>query len=239
VRAVIVDDERLARADLRRLLEAAGGVEVVGEARSCAEAVAMIDALAPALVFLDIQMPDGDGFTVLDRLAAAPFVVFTTAFDQYAVRAFEVSALDYLLKPIAPDRLAAAIARAAAYQRAAPTAPAGERPLGRGQRIFVRDGDRCWFVPVEQIALIEAEGNYARLSFGAERALVARSLGAVADRLDPELFFRANRQQIINLDFVASLAPWPNDGYLVRLTDGRQIEMSRRQARLFHAARRF
>ena len=116
--------------------------------------------------------------------------------------------------------------------------PGADRPLGRGERIFVRDGERCWFVPVERIALIEADGNYAQLTFDGERAMIARSLGAIADRLDPALFFRANRQQIINLDFVESLVPWPNDGYLVRLAGGREIEMSRRQARLFHAARR-
>jgi two-component system LytT family response regulator len=234
VKALLVDDERLARNELRRMLELVDGVEVVGEARNVGDAVDQITRLRPDLVFLDVQMPDGDGFDVLDRLDEAPAVIFTTAFDHYALQAFEVNALDYLVKPIAPERLAAAVARAATR-----TAPATEpRHLGRGQRIFVRDGERCWFVAIEEIVLIESEGNYVRLHFAGHRPLLPRSLGAIADRLDPALFFRANRRQIINLSCIVSLAPWPNDGYLVELTGGLKIEMSRRQARLFQAATR-
>jgi len=173
---------------------------------------------------------------MLERLDEAPAVVFTTAFDHYALKAFEVNALDYLVKPIAPERLAAALARAAARL---PAGGAGEeRQLGRGQRIFVRDGERCWFVAVEEIVLFESEGNYARLHFAGHRPLLLRSLNAIGERLDPALFFRANRRQIINLDCIESLAPWPNDGYLVKLTGGLEVEMSRRQARLFQARTR-
>ncbi|HEX3764070.1 MAG TPA: response regulator [Kofleriaceae bacterium] len=163
MRALIVDDERLARNELRRLLEALGEVEVVGEARNADEAVEQIGRLRPDLLFLDIQMPGCDGFELLERLSEAPRVIFTTAFDRYALRAFEVSALDYLVKPIAPARLAAAVAKAAAVPAAGAADPAG--PLGRGQRIFVRDAERCWFVAIEDIVLIESEGNYARLHF--------------------------------------------------------------------------
>jgi two-component system LytT family response regulator len=221
------------------MLDAAGGVDVLGEARNADEAIELIGRLSPDLVFLDVQMPGCDGFQLLERLDAAPFVIFTTAFDHYALRAFEVSALDYLVKPIAPERLAAALAKAAASRNetAWPDA-APDRVLGRGQRIFVRDGERCWFVPIEQIVVIESEGNYARLRFGSDRPLVPRSLNAIGERLDPAMFFRANRRQIINLEKIESLAPWPNDGYLVRLTGGIEVEMSRRQARLFLAARR-
>ncbi|HET7506117.1 MAG TPA: LytTR family DNA-binding domain-containing protein [Kofleriaceae bacterium] len=238
MRAIIVDDERLARSELTRMVDAAGGVELVGEARNAAEAAELIGRLRPDLVFLDVQMPDADGFQLLERLEVAPFVIFTTAFDHYALRAFEVSALDYLVKPIAPERLAAALARAAMWVDALP-APRGPEVLGRGQRIFVRDGDRCWFVPVERIVVIESEGNYARLCFDGQRPVVPRSLNAIGDRLDPAMFFRANRRQIVNLEHVEAIAPWPNDGYLVRLTGGFEVEMSRRQARLFQAARRF
>jgi two-component system LytT family response regulator len=241
MRAVIVDDERLARNELRRMIEAAGSVELIGEAKNAAEAVEMIDRLRPELVFLDVQMPDADGFELLERLDAAPFVIFTTAFDHYALRAFEVSALDYLVKPVAAERLSAALAKAAAWQRAqpSPAAPAGpEQALARGQRIFVRDGDRCWFVPVEQILLIESEGNHARLWFGEHRPLLPRSLNSIEERLDPAVFFRANRRQIINTEAIESLVPWPNDGYLVKLTGGIEVEMSRRQARMFLATRR-
>jgi two-component system LytT family response regulator len=237
VKALIIDDERLARNELRRLLGAVEGIEVVGEARDAEDALAQIARLSPDLLFLDVQMPGSDGFQLLERLDDAPSVIFTTAFDHYALRAFEVSALDYLVKPIAPARLAAAVAKAAA--RAPSAAPADpDRPLGRTQRIFVRDGERCWFVPVEDIVLIESEGNYARLYFAEHRPLLPRSLNAIGDRLDPALFFRANRRQIINLERIESLTPWPNDGYLVKLGGGLEVEMSRRQARLFHTRAR-
>jgi two-component system LytT family response regulator len=234
VKALIVDDERLARNELRRMLEATGLVEVAGEAKNADEAVELIGRLRPDLVFLDVQMPECDGFELLERLDHAPAVVFTTAFDSYALQAFAVNALDYLVKPIAPERLAAALARAAA--RVAP--PLAAERLGRGQRIFVRDGERCWFVAIEEIRLIESDGNHVRLHFAAERPLLPRSLQAIEDRLDPALFFRANRRQIINLEHIESLVPWPNDGYLVKLAGGLEVEMSRRQARLFQAQAR-
>ena len=239
MKALIIDDERLARNELRRLLAAFGDIEIVGEARNADDALEQIARLHPDLLFLDVQMPGSDGFELLERLDEAPRVIFTTAFDRYALRAFDVSALDYLVKPIAPERLAAAVAKAAAAiakAAARPTDPGG--PLGRGQRIFVRDGERCWFVPVEDIILIESEGNYARLHFAGHRPVLPRSLNAIGDRLDPALFFRANRRQIINLERIETLAPWPNDGYLVKLTGGLEVEMSRRQARLFHAKAR-
>lgn len=237
MRALIIDDERLARNELRRMLDAIGNVEVVGEARNADDAIEQIGRLHPALLFLDVQMPGCDGFELLERLDEAPSVIFTTAFDHYALRAFEVSALDYLVKPIAPERLAAAVAKAAA-RAPDPAAEPGGQHLRRGQRIFVRDGERCWFVAVQDIALIESEGNYVRLYFAGHRPLLPRSLQAIGDRLDPALFFRANRRQIINLERIESLAPWPNDGYLVKLTGGLQVEMSRRQARLFQARSR-
>jgi two-component system LytT family response regulator len=248
VKALLVDDERLARNELRRMLEPMADVEVVGEAKNARDAVDDIRRLRPDLVFLDVQMPDGSGFDVLERLDEAPAVIFTTAFDQYALQAFEVNALDYLVKPIAPARLAAAVARAAS-RLPAPADRHLDKPgqpeqrddpdhLGRGKRIFVREGERCWFVAVEEIVLIESEGNYVRLHFAGHRPLVARSLQAIADRLDPALFFRANRRQIINVSCIESLTPWPNDGYLVKLTGGLEVEMSRRQARLFQAATR-
>lgn len=231
MKVLIVDDERLARAELRRLLAAIPEVEIVGEARNADEAEAQIHQLHPELVLLDVQMPGGSGFDLLERLDVAPAVIFTTAYDQYALRAFEVSALDYLVKPIAPDRLAAALAKVAIR-------PAAGGPLGRNQRIFVRDGDHCWFVAVEDIVLIESEGNYARLYFASHQPVLPRSLNAIAERLDPAMFFRANRRQIVNLEHIATIAPWPNDGYLVTLVGGLRVEMSRRQARLFQARAR-
>ena len=234
MRAVIVDDERLARNEMRRLLDAHGGVEILGEARNADEAEDQIARLKPDLVFLDVQMPGRDGFALLEALDDTPAVIFTTAFDQYALRAFEVSALDYLVKPIPPDRLAAAIARAAS--RLTPVAPTAR--LGAGRKIFVRDGERCWFVAVEDIVVMASEGNYTELWFAGHRPMLPRSLAALEDRLDPALFFRANRRQLINLRHVASITAALDGGLTVTLTGGLTVEMSRRQARRFQAQTR-
>jgi two-component system LytT family response regulator len=234
MRVVIVDDERLARNELRRLLAVFPDVEVVAEARNAGEALEQIARLRPDLILLDVQMPDCDGFQLLERLDGTPAVIFTTAFDHYAVRAFEVSALDYLVKPIDPDRLAAAIARAAS-QIGATGEPAR---LGAGRKIFVRDGDRCWFVALEDIMVMESEGNYTTLYFGTHRPMLARSLVSLEQRLDPSVFFRANRRQIINLHHVASIAPAVDGGLRVTLTGGLEVAMSRRQARRFQASTR-
>jgi two-component system, LytTR family, response regulator len=234
VKVLIVDDERLARSELRRMLEALHEIEVVGEARSADEAIDLIACLQPDLLLLDVQMPECDGFELLERLDDAPAVIFTTAFDHYAVRAFEVSALDYLVKPIPPDRLAAALARAAT--RLAPATEAGR--LGAGRKIFVRDRERCWFVALEDIVVMESEGNYTTLYFGPHRPMLPRSLSALEQRLDPAMFFRANRRQIINLQHVTAIAPALDGGLRVTLTGGIDVAMSRRQARQFQASTR-
>jgi|SRR5215831_2270263 len=249
MKALIVDDERLARNELRRLLQSFPEVDIVGEARNADEAFVQIEQLQPELLFLDIQMPGADGFHLLERLENAPLVIFTTAFDQYALKAFEVNALDYLVKPIALERLRTAIekvtARSAGPAAAEPSsAESGAPPKGRatasgsavGQRVFVRDGDRCWFVALEDIALLESEGNYTRLFFGENKPLLLRSLNHLESRLPATLFFRANRRQIINLKFIESIDQWPNGGYQLKLRGGFEITMSRRQALSFQEA---
>jgi two-component system LytT family response regulator len=235
VKALIIDDERLARNELRRMLKNFPEIEIAGEAANADDARDQILRVNPDLIFLDIQMPGGDGFQLLERLDSVPLVIFTTAFDQYALKAFEVSALDYLQKPIAPERLAAAIAKVAARLVVPASAAQIKNIPDADRQIFVRDGDRCWFVTVRNIALMESEGNYTRLHFDGNRPLLLRSLTDLQSRLDPAVFFRANRKQIINLKFVESIAPWPNQGYLVKLKGGFQIEMSRRQAQKFQA----
>lgn len=227
MKVLIVDDEPLARLELHRLLAAFPGIVIAGEARNSDEAETAIRALAPDLVFLDIQMPGGTGFDLLARLNNPPRVIFTTAYDQHAVRAFEVNALDYLLKPVEPERLAAAMTKA----RALP-APSAQAPLAQ---IFVRDGPKCWFVPLTEVALLAAEGNYVRLFWGSERPLLSRSLVALEARLDPERFFRANRQQIVNLGFVEKVEPDSGGRLLARMRSGEMVEISRRQARLFRS----
>lgn len=225
MKALLIDDERLARAELRRLLEKHPEIEIAGEARNAEEALDMIGRLEPELIFLDIQMPGSNGFELLAQLDRAPLVIFTTAFDEYALKAFEVNALDYLLKPVAPDRLAAALAR---ISNAKPRAA-----VAADQQIFVKDGERCWFVAIKDIVLLESEGNYTRLFFGSNRPLVLRSLNYLEERLEPAMFFRASRKHILNLKFIDGMDAWANGGFLVRLKGGFQVEMSRRQAQKF------
>jgi two-component system LytT family response regulator len=227
MKALIVDDEPLARRELRRLLGAFPSIEIAGEAGNIDEARERIETLAPDVVFLDIQMPGGSGFDLLAQLDRVPRIVFTTAFDQYAVKAFDVNALDYLLKPIEPERLASALRKI----QAAPPA-ARDEPLGQ---IFVRDGPRCWFVPLREVSLFSAEGNYVRMLWGRERPLLGRSLAALELKLDPQRFFRANRGQILNLDFIQQVDLGEGGRLHVQLRDGPEVEVSRRQARLFRA----
>lgn len=219
MKAVIVDDERMARQELRRLLRAHPEVEIAGEAQSGEEALALIPKLAPDLVFLDIQMPGMTGFELLERLDDVPQIIFTTAYDEYALQAFEVNALDYLLKPVVPARLAAALERL--RPRQAPP---------RLEQVFVRDGERCWIVRVSDIFLLESEGNYTRLYFGRERPLIPRSLATLAERLDPAVFFRAGRKQLVNLQWVAKVDTGVAGNLVVTLRGGQTVEMSRRQS---------
>lgn len=228
---LIIDDERLARNELRRLLDAHPRIHIVGEAADVDDGVAAIHRLQPELIFLDIAMPGGTGFDLLAALDAVPLVIFTTAYDEYALRAFEVSALDYLVKPIEPARLASAVARVLEHADAtnAPLQP----PLHERQRIFVKDGDRCWLVELAEIQLFESVGNYTRVHFHAHKPLIARSLAYLEQRLDPNAFFRANRNQIINLQRIDAIEPWFHGKLLVRLQGGHDVTMSRRRSVAF------
>jgi two-component system LytT family response regulator len=230
MRALIIDDERLARAELRRLLAAHPQVQIVGEAANVVEARLAIDEMAPELLFLDVQMPGGSGFDLLASLGEVPAVIFTTAFDQYAIRAFDVSALDYLLKPIEAPRLAAAVNKFHKAPEAAKEKGQAQAPEGK---VFIKDGDRCWFVSMEQIVLFESEGNYTRVYFDHNRPLLLRSLNQLETRLDPERFLRVSRRQIVNLDFVVDIAPGPAGGMVLTLKDELKIPMSRRRAAQF------
>jgi two-component system, LytTR family, response regulator len=227
MKALIVDDEPLAQRELRRLLAAHKSIQIVGEAGDIDEARERIESLAPEVVFLDIQMPGGTGFDLLTRLDWVPRIIFTTAYDRYAVTAFDVNALDYLLKPIEPERLAVALDK---LQATAGWEAHKHSPL---EQLFVRDGPRCWFIPVREVSVFSAEGNYVRIQWGQERPLLGRSLAALESKLDPQRFFRANRQQIINLDSVRSMELGVGGRLHVQLNDGREVQISRRQARQF------
>jgi len=236
MKALLVDDERLARNELRRLLAKHPQVEIVGEAANADEARARIAALAPELVFLDIQMPGDDGFVLLESLEPPlPQVIFTTAYDEFAVRAFEFNALDYLMKPVDPARLAAALEKLPARAGAGAGGAPPERParLAPEDKVFVREGERCWFVEVKAIRLMESEGNYTRVHFNDVQPQLFRSLNAMEERLDPKIFFRANRRQIINLAWIDRIEPWFSGGLLVHLKGGLKVELSRRQAQAF------
>jgi len=232
LRVLIVDDARLARAELRTLLAQVEGVELVGEAEDVPQARAAIARLHPDLVLLDIQMPSGSGFDVLAGLDTVPAVVFTTAYDQYALQAFAANALDYLLKPVDPLRLRAALDKARVTPAPAVEGSAAPRILlGADDQVFLRDGERCWFVAMGEVSRIVVDGNYARLWFRDQTALLMRSLAALEARLEPALFFRANRNTLVNLRHVRAVEPSLADGYLLRLKDGGEVEVSRRQAR--------
>jgi len=227
MRVLLIDDERLARAELRRLLAVHAEVEIVGEAVNAADAAQQIATLKPDLILLDIQMPGGSGFDLLAALDDAPDVIFTTAFDRYALQAFEVNALDYLQKPIEAGRLAAALLRAGARIGRA------KMPVQTPKKIFIKDGERCWFVGLHDIRLFESDGNYTRVYFDTERPLILRSLNQLEDKLDPKQFFRASRKHIVNLDFVRRVAPTDAGGLDLILQDDVAIEVSRRRAAQF------
>ena len=230
-KAVIIDDERLARNELKKLLLDFPEVEVIGEAANAVEGIEKIESLSPDLIFLDIQMPGKTGFDMLTELDSAPHVIFTTAYDEYALKAFEVNALDYLLKPIEPKRLADAIQKLQAeiFKENIGINGMNRGPLTEYDQVFVKDGERCWFVKLGEIRLFESVGNYAKVFFGTHKPLILKSLNALEERLDERMFFRANRKHIINLRWIEKIEPYFNGGLLVDLKGGEKIEVSRRQ----------
>jgi two-component system, LytTR family, response regulator len=235
MRALIVDDERLARKELMKLLEEHPTIEIVGEAMNADEALQMVNELNPDLLFLDIQMPGKTGFQLLEMLDAVPLVVFTTAYDEFALKAFEVNALDYLLKPIQAERLSETISKISEKERqkTVATQGGGEKKLGLNDQVFVKDGDRCWFVSLSNVRLFESDGNYIKVYFDNNRPMIHKSLNALDEKLDERAFFRASRKHIVNLSWVEGIEPWFNGGLMVRLKGGDKVEVSRRQAAKF------
>jgi two-component system LytT family response regulator len=235
IRAVIIDDERLARNELKKLLLEFPEIEVIAEAANANEGIEKIDSLNPDLVFLDIQMPGKTGFDMLAELEKAPDVIFTTAYDDHALKAFEVNALDYLLKPVEPRRLADALQKLhleESHDREGMTdeeISTNRTLLHETDQVFVKDGERCWFVKLGDIRLFESVGNYAKIYFGPNKPLILKSLNALEERLDEKVFFRANRKHIVNLRLIEKIEPYFNGGLLLDLKGGEKIEVSRRQ----------
>ena len=234
MRALIVDDERLARKELTNLLQEFQEIEIVGEAVNAEDAEEKINALKPDLLFLDIQMPGKTGFELLESLDSVPDVVFTTAYDEYALKAFDYNAMDYLLKPIEPDRLKETVQKLI-NRNSKPKATTESNPqtLGPSDRVFVKDGDKCWFVKLENIRLFESDGNYIKIYFDNYKPMIHKSLNALDEKLDDRSFFRASRKHIINLTWVESIESWFNGGLMVVLRGGDKVEVSRRQAARF------
>ncbi|MDW3208785.1 MAG: response regulator [Reichenbachiella sp.] len=234
MKAIIIDDERLARKELTSLLAEFPEIEIVDEAVNADDAVEKIQKHDPDLIFLDIQMPDKTGFELLEMLEKTPLVVFTTAYDQFAIKAFEFNALDYLLKPIDTERLASVVKKVLDQSsKPAPVVVESAEKLKSSDQVFVKDGEKCWFVKLENIRLFESDGNYIKVFFDGFRPMIHKSLNALDEKLDDKSFFRASRKHIINLGWVESIEPWFNGGLMVQLKGGDKVEVSRRQASKF------
>jgi len=231
MKAIIIDDERLARQELKNLLAPYPELQIVGEANNAETAIELIKQEKPDVIFLDIQMPGKNGFDLLEEISGVPEVVFVTAYDEYAIRAFEVNALDYLLKPVQSSRLAETVKKLL-NKDISEKAESKEQTqaLNDNDQVFVKDGDKCWFVKLNDIRLFESEGNYVRVYFDKNRPLILRSLNNLDERLNNKTFFRASRKHIVNLKWVESIENWFNGGLMVKLKGGEQVEISRRQA---------
>jgi two-component system, LytTR family, response regulator len=232
---LLIDDERLAREELKSMLVKYDFLDIIGEAKNPNEGIEKIKEYQPDLIFLDIQMPGMNGFEMLQQLDEIPKVIFVTAYDEFAIKAFEINALDYLLKPIDPIRLNETLMKLQKPEDDFSTKLSGlesrrEKVLTSGDKIFIKDGEKCWFIDIQTVRMFESDGNYVKVYFDRFRPLILRSLNSLEERLDNKCFFRANRKFIINLDWVSSIENWFNGGLLVTLKEGEKIEISRRQA---------
>lgn len=232
--AIIIDDERLARAELKKMLLEYPEIDVLAEASNANEAIDLINQHDPHIIFLDIQMPEKNGFELLQELDKLPIVVFTTAHDEFAIKAFEVNAMDYLLKPIDPNRLVDTVQKLKGidFKEADDGSfkTEAKHVLTEADQVFVKDGEKCWFVTLSEIRLFESVGNYARVFFANNKPLILKSLNSLEERLDPKTFFRANRKHIVNLKMIEKVEPFFNGGLLLEIKGGEKIEVSRRQA---------
>ncbi|MEY3438462.1 MAG: hypothetical protein RL265_1047 [Bacteroidota bacterium] len=234
-RTLLIEDERLAREELKSLLKDFMEIEIVGEARNGSEALEMIKKLSPDLLFLDINMPEMNGFEMIKHLEEIPQVIFVTAYDEFALKAFEVNALDYLLKPVDPKRLQEAIKKLSNSEEDFNShsdvfLASKDRTLTLEDKVFIKDGEKCWFIELRKIRMLESDGNYVKVYFDSSRPLLLRSLNSFEERLDARFFFRANRKFIINLQWISSIENWFNGGLRVELMEGEKVEISRRQA---------
>ena len=233
MKAIVIDDSRLARNELKRLLKEFDQVHIIGEAANSEEAKELIESGKPDIIFLDIQMPGKNGFQLLEELEEVPEVVFTTAYDEYALKAFEFNALDYIQKPVQKERLAGALSRIAEKLEKKKEQEDDEDKLSEDDQVFVKDGNRCWFVQLKNVRLFEVDGNYTKIHFEEFKPMIPRTLNYLETKLDQKVFFRANRQQIINLKWVEKIEPWFSGSIRIYLKGGHEVDVSRRQTQRF------
>ncbi|MBO0321697.1 response regulator transcription factor [Muricauda sp. CAU 1633] len=234
IKAVIVEDSRLARNELKELIKKYGEIELLGEAENVDNGFDLIQEATPDLLFLDINMPEKDGFELLEMLDEVPITIFTTAFDEYAIKSFEYNALDYLLKPVSEKRFAMALDKVKAKMENTDQSKGAEtKKLSESSQIFIKDGESCWLVKIGDIALFEIVGNYTRVYFEDKKPLLYKSLNQVEEKLPETSFFRTNRQQIVNTNFIENVVPWFNGKLKLTLKNGEEVEVSRRQSYIF------
>jgi two-component system LytT family response regulator len=229
ITAVIVEDSRLARKELVGLLRSHPNIALLGEADSAETALQLIKQTSPDLIFLDIHLPGKNGFEILQDLDIVPAIIFTTAFDQYALKSFEFNTIDYLLKPISPERLEKAILKVEALL-SRKTDSRTEDKLQLTDRIFVKDRNRSWFVTLAEIRILESQGNYTQIFFDQERPLILKTLQQISSTVDERFFLRANRQQLVNTKFILDVAELPGNRLRLTLITGEEIQVSRRQS---------
>lgn len=230
IRAVIVEDSRLARNELKELIKNHCDIEIIGEAENVDNGFELITKEQPDLLFLDINMPEKDGFDLLEMLDDVPITIFTTAFDEFAIKSFEYNALDYLMKPINPIRFAKSIEKVKGKIEG--KTQQNDKKVSSSNQIFIKDGEKCWLVRIADIYLFEVDGNYTKVYFNEQKAVLNKSLNQIEKKL-PENFFRANRNQIINVSYVKNIDLWFSGNLLAHLHDDSKIEISRRQSSLF------
>lgn len=233
MKTLIVEDSRLARQEILHLLKDIPEIEIVGEAENADKAIELIATKSPDLLLLDINLPGKNGFELLQELESSPHVIFITAYDEYALKAFEINALDYIQKPVKKERLVAALEKVKSKASSELSTPNTEKLLGSEDQVFVKDGESCWFVKLSTVRYLEIVGSYTKIHFESESPTIPKTLNYMEARLDPKLFFRANRQQILNLRFIDKVEPWFSGSLKITLSSGEEIEVSRRQATRF------
>lgn len=235
MRTIIVDDERLARKELSKLLEQHSFIKIIDECANADEAKKAIEKQKPDLVFLDIQMPEKTGFDLLQELDYTPNIIFVTAYDEFAIKAFEVNAFDYILKPVDPERLANTLSKIKEEieVESKEVEVISDEKLSYGDKIFIKDGEKCWFVKLEDVRYFESVGNYIKVYFDDNKPLLLRSLNKIEERLLEKQFFRTNRKNIVNVAWIKKVDNWFSGGLKLTLKTGEEIEVSRRQAQKF------